>query len=208
MREPEYRQLLNFNRIKGRKKGKKMKLGLITIFATALALSCPAKSFPLTENGKTVCCIVLSPNAGPAEKHAAEELAKYLSLTSGGKLPSIGTAKKEGMYPVYLKKIKDEAMAMHRKPVLVVDDGSQKEANTWCLCRRNNIDMTGIIAVDLPFKVKTNITGKGEVLKTNLKDVTKRYIGEFYTNGVYEIEWQGDTVVVMPLATFKELFEK
>ena len=35
------------------------------------------------------------------------------------------------------KKITDEAMATHRKPVLVVDDGSQSISRTWCLWHFN-----------------------------------------------------------------------
>ncbi|MBO4303277.1 MAG: DUF4838 domain-containing protein, partial [Lentisphaeria bacterium] len=109
-----------------------MKLGLITIFATALALSCPARSFPLTENGKTVCCIVLSPQAGPAEKHAAEELSKYLALTSGGKLPSIGEKPQEGTYPIYLRKIKDAATGEQGFRITAKKEGLTVDASEDC----------------------------------------------------------------------------
>ena len=106
------------------------------------------------------------------------------------------------------KKIEDEAMAMHRKPVLIVDDGSQTASRTWCLCRANNINLRATISTALPSQIKKNISFKHDKLTEVLKASTKRYIGAFYENAIYETEWGGETVVVMPLSTFKELFEQ
>ena len=106
------------------------------------------------------------------------------------------------------KKIEDEAMAMHRKPVLIVDDGSQSLKKTWCLCRANNIDLSGTISADLPLQVKKNITCKQDKLASHLVDSTKEFMCDLYEYAVYEVEWNNETVIVMPFETFKEKFEK
>lgn len=109
-----------------------MKFRFIFISLIVLALHCPAGSFNLTENGKTVCSIVVSPDAAAAEKHAAEELAKYLSLTSGGERPAIGTAPQPGTYPVYLKKIKDPATGEQGFRITAQKDGLTVDASEDC----------------------------------------------------------------------------
>lgn len=86
-----------------------MRINLIVPVMTLLAFSCFGNTLKLTENGKTLCSIVLAQNANPAEKHAADELAKYIALISGGKRPLIGTGVKKGFTPIYLKKIPDKA---------------------------------------------------------------------------------------------------
>ena len=106
------------------------------------------------------------------------------------------------------KKIENEAMAMHRRPVLIVDDGSQKENKTWCLCRASNINLSAIISVDLPIKIRKNITCKHDKLVESLNANSKRYLGQFYEAAVYAAEWDNEEVVICPLTTFKELFEK
>lgn len=107
-------------------------------------------------------------------------------------------------------KIQKEAMAMHRKPVLIVDDGSQSASKTWCLCRSANINLSGVVTTDLPVTIKKNISCKHEKLQTSLKEQTKKIViqGGFYETAVYEANWGGEDVIVLPLATFKELFEK
>lgn len=105
------------------------------------------------------------------------------------------------------KKIEDEAMAMHRKPVLIVDDGSQKVEKTWCLCRAANLNMGKVITIDLPVKIRKNISCKEDKLAETLRENTKRYLGEFYQGGAYFTEWDSQDVVVMPLKLFSELFE-
>lgn len=105
-------------------------------------------------------------------------------------------------------KIKDEAMAMSRKPVLIVDDGSQSASKTWCMCRAANINGGSLVCTDLPVTVRKNVSAKHDKLKAALEDNTKRYLGAFYQSGAYELEFDGDTVLIMPFSTFKELFEK
>jgi len=106
------------------------------------------------------------------------------------------------------KKIQQEAMAMHRKPVLIVDDGSQSVDKTWCLCRSANLNKASIIATPFPRAIRKNVSAKHEVLRDELEKATKRYIGEFFQGGVYEFDWGGETVNLMPLTVFKEIFEK
>lgn len=110
------------------------------------------------------------------------------------------------------KKIENEAMGVHRKPVLVVDDGSQSASSTWCLCKSFNINLSGAISVDLPVKIRKNISCKHDKLLAGLKAISKSKIHEntFYSNSimVYEVNWGSEDVVIMPLSTFKELFEK
>lgn len=107
------------------------------------------------------------------------------------------------------KKIKDEAFAMHRKPLLVVDDGSQSLSKTWCLCLAMNINLSRVVTVDFPVSIRKNISCKHDKLKSTLKDSTKQLVSEsgFYNMAAYELTWCEDTVVVMPLSQFKELFE-
>lgn len=108
------------------------------------------------------------------------------------------------------KKIQNEAMAMHRKPVLVVDDGSQTIAKTWCLCRSANLNLSGVVTVDLPNKIRKNISCKHDKLIKHLKDSAKSVIipGKFYQDIAYEVHWADDDVVILPFHLFKEIFEK
>lgn len=110
------------------------------------------------------------------------------------------------------KKIQQEAFGFQRKPVLIVDDGSQSIDKTWCLCRSDNLNLSGVIAVSLPMSVRKNITCRHEKLEKGLKEAIKGKIEEntFFYNCqvVYETEWAGKDVTVMPFKVFKELFDK
>ena len=105
------------------------------------------------------------------------------------------------------KKIESEAMGVQRKPVLVVDDGSQTESKTWCLCRANNLNLRAIVSTDLPVTIRKNISCKHDKLKTALKEQTKGIVGEFYENAVFEVNWGGEDVIILPFKLFKEIFE-
>ena len=102
-------------------------------------------------------------------------------------------------------KICKEADGTHRKPVLIVDDGSQKEVNTWCLCKPFNIDCSHLLSIDYPFPIRKNISARNDKLKSILDSTIKSYLGEFYIGGYYEVEWEGQIVAVMPISTFKEV---
>lgn len=108
-------------------------------------------------------------------------------------------------------KICDEAMATHRKPVLVVDDGSQSINRTWCLCRENNIPLAGILTADFPSAIRKNITCKHGKLDKALKDAAKGTAldgSNFYIGAAFEVHWNDEDLIVLPFKLFKELFEK
>lgn len=107
------------------------------------------------------------------------------------------------------KKIQDEAMAIHRKPVLVADDGSQSINRTWCMCRSNNVILTGLISTDLPVKVRKNVSCKHDKLSDGLKAATKGITASnsFFSGAVYELNFGNTDVVIMPFKLFKELFD-
>ena len=106
------------------------------------------------------------------------------------------------------KKIESESLGIHRKTVLVVDDGSQLAENTWCLCRSNNLKLTTSVSIELPVKIRKNITCSNVKLSEALTKATKQYVGTFYENAIFEANWNNESVAIMPLHTFKELFEK
>lgn len=105
------------------------------------------------------------------------------------------------------KKISAEAMALYRLPVLIVDDGSQKEKNTWCLCRSSNVDKTNLMVVDFPATIRKNITCKDAKLKETLKQAD-RYLGAFYIGACFDVVWEGEEISILPISTFKEVFDK
>ncbi len=75
---------------------------ILAIFAgLILAFVASAADFALVKDGKATSRIVLPDNAGPAEKHAASELAVYLEKVTGAKL-NIGSAPSKELYNVYL----------------------------------------------------------------------------------------------------------
>ena len=105
------------------------------------------------------------------------------------------------------KKICDEAMAVHRKPVLIVDNGSQKEKFTWCLCRPFNIDRSRLLELDFPVAVKKNASAKHDKLNDVMTTAIKPYVGAFYIGGYYSLKWDDEDVVILPLSTFKEVLD-
>lgn len=105
------------------------------------------------------------------------------------------------------RKICDEAMALHRKPVLIVDDGSQKEKTTWCLCQPFNIDCSHLLVLDFPVAIKKNISAKHDKLNEIMQTSTKSYLGEFYIGSYYEVNWEGKGLAILPLSTFKEVLD-
>ena len=69
--------------------------------------------FPLMQNGKSVCTIVVKKGASPVEKHAAEELAKFLAKISKGEKPVIAEKAVNGTKSIRFaltddKRLKDE----------------------------------------------------------------------------------------------------
>ena len=67
-----------------------------------------------------------------------------------------------GNHPITFKasvwnKIKDEATAVFKYPVLFVDDGSQELSKTWCIVS-NTVKVSDVCIVDYPYKIKSNLT--------------------------------------------------
>ncbi len=106
------------------------------------------------------------------------------------------------------KKIKEEAYSHIKKPVLFVDDGSQKSANTWCMCFAMNMNASSMVLVDFPVTVKKNITFDHSKMTYVIKDLAKTYVGEFYQGVAFEYCWNGDKVLIMPFETFKAMYKK
>ena len=52
----------------------------------------PGKKIIIAENGKSVYRIVVSRDASPSERHAADELQKFLAEISGATLPIVDDA--------------------------------------------------------------------------------------------------------------------
>lgn len=100
-------------------------------------------------------------------------------------------------YKVWAK-IQSEAMGTHRKPVLIVDDGSQSLSRNWCLCRRINLNLEKLTPVDFPATIKPNLSCSHEKLKSSLTKDTDFYL----------VKWHDCDVAILPLTLFKELFEE
>ena len=67
-----------------------------------MAASCAnVKNFAIVKNGQPASCIVLPDNAGPTEKHAADELALFLEKVTGAKI-AIGRLPAKKSYNIYL----------------------------------------------------------------------------------------------------------
>ena len=108
-------------------------------------------------------------------------------------------------------KIKNEAQGHNKKPVLFVDNGTQQAKDTWCLCFSKNINQMQLVNVDLPFKVRKNITFGNLEAKEVIADVGKQFgigVGDFYKGVVFEHSWNGDDILIMRFETFKELYKK
>ena len=74
-----------------------MKTVLTGILLAVVFVLC-GEEFALTKNGKAVSSIVLGKNATVVEKHAADELAKFLAKISNGERPVISTSAIKGKY--------------------------------------------------------------------------------------------------------------
>lgn len=105
-------------------------------------------------------------------------------------------------------KIKEEAYSTRRKPVLIVDDGSQDLKHTWCLCNKNSINLTSLLTIDLPYAVRKNISFDDSKAKEFLKVSGKPYIGECFIDIIFSLNWADSEILVMPFSSFKELHSR
>lgn len=161
------------------------------------------------------------------EKMVADALGGYVIGGSGAMPTAPGDVKTyewlveckthtEPDHPIFFdidvwNKIKNEAMGTQRKPVLIVDDGSQKESHTWCLCRPENLNMANVLSADYPGTIRKNISIKHEKLVEAEKSIRESNgipAAGLFTGFAFEVNWEGEKLVILPLKLFKEIFEK
>ena len=106
------------------------------------------------------------------------------------------------------KKINNEAMGHNKKPVLFVDNGTQKIEHTWALCCAKNINQGHMVVIDFPYTVKKNITFADEAGRIRLGEAYKEFAGDFYRGIAFEYKWNDEDVLIMPFETFKENYKR
>lgn len=75
---------------------------IIMVAMIGTGVSCVfAKDYALVKDGKPTSCIVLPENAGPVEKHAAEELSLFLEKVTGARV-AIESMPAPDLYNIYL----------------------------------------------------------------------------------------------------------
>ena len=94
-------------------------------------------------------------------------------------------------------KIQKEAIFHHRMPALVVDEGSQKSQNTWCLIHKHNVDWSTYSLYGTK-----NITTKNITLRN--EDLQELYSTLDYSQ-LYSFKWNNKEVVILPLERFSEM---
>lgn len=82
------------------------------------------------------------------------------------------------------KKIRDEAMAKGRYPILFVDDGSQSIDHTWCMIPSYTLPNMAFFLHHLrvhnyPYDVRKNISFKSDALQVELKKLHEPSEAEF-----------------------------
>lgn len=106
-------------------------------------------------------------------------------------------------------KIQKEADVSHRSPVLIVDDGTQDLNHTWILCREVSISCVDIATADPNFAIRKNISFDHEKVSQYLKSLYKSGGGSVVFNHIcLEINWNGQSVLVMPFDTFAKVYDR
>lgn len=94
-------------------------------------------------------------------------------------------------------KLCDEAMAVHKFPVLIVDDGSQKIDNTWCLFNLKTNPTSEIKFDAYPDRVGKNISFSNTTMKLHI--INNEIDGLKLIN-------QKNVFGIVPLKIFAEVF--
>ena len=102
-------------------------------------------------------------------------------------------------------KIREEARAKCRYPVLFVDNGTQRKENTWVMTYIRLFSPETLNIID----GLKNTSTKGNSLTFNMEDADTLYRqntkeGKF---GVFKINWDTE-LAVMPLSTFRDFVEE
>lgn len=102
------------------------------------------------------------------------------------------------------KKICDEAAQVFKYPVLFTDDGSQKLQTTWCMIKLISIPPLNrqirIITSEQAVSVKS--------LSIDFRELLYRYsrIFGYDTIGIFQYTWNNESVGILPLTKFIQLF--
>ena len=115
-----------------------------------------------------------------------------------------------GNHPVNItydvwQKIKKEAIAKFKFPVLFVDDGSQQLSQTWCILP-NIAPITSEYREqieDYPFPIKKNLRFWTDALATWGFDRPNDPVSPIR---LCKAEWNGETCYVVSFAAFQEMF--
>ena len=106
-------------------------------------------------------------------------------------------------------KLNNEAMMKHRAPALIVDDGSQRLCNTWVLCHKHAISkMSDVMFIDFFKLIRKNISFDKDEAQVVLNNALEGNEFPFIQYVMFETQWEGDTVAVMPFNTFKEIYNR
>lgn len=102
-------------------------------------------------------------------------------------------------------KIKNEAMIKRRFPILFVDDGTQKSNHTWCLLPFSRLDLSICNIHRIDKGVRKNISIDGEILGLDRKKYILKRPGMYH---VFFTEWDDDSVAIVALDDFVEMFRE
>lgn len=100
-------------------------------------------------------------------------------------------------------KICAEGLSRFKHPVLIVDDGTQKDVNTWIMTSWQAIDISKCAVYECPltlFKISVNIKFDNSSMKT-LRN--RLYLSESRPIA-FTFKFRGDDVVTMCLEDFRE----
>ena len=102
----------------------------------------------------------------------------------------------------FWSKICNEADSKFKRPVLIVDDGTQQLSNTWCMFRAGLIP--NIRKADLPFTVRTNVI----VDKYKLRQAWSDAAAGGSETYAFLLNFNGEDVCIVNLNQFAHLFRE
>lgn len=100
-------------------------------------------------------------------------------------------------------KISNEASAKFRFPVLFVDDGSQKLANTWCLFPYHLLACSSSTIIEYKSPAQAHIVFEHQTMLERYKSLQKQYNNDLV---ILAITFRNLRLGIVPLTTFRELF--
>ena len=91
-------------------------------------------------------------------------------------------------------KIQEEAMFKHRRPILIVDNGTQEIENTYCLSKSAFINGEDYKVLRIAPISSVHINLSINTLKDNK-----------FKNSILETTWHNTRISILPLTIFKEI---